>query len=405
VIEKGRGVAMKLPCLQRCAVLCLMMTLLSGCSLLEVSIESQTTPLTQQELNMRLMTREYSHEFFTQVENTADLLAKQYPENDVANQSRLLLWKIHAEEGLQGSAFQISPFASLIDSWVFTLQMRDFFETGNGVALFADNSALIASKQLAANIDELAKALLNEESYQSSKAFVEQFSQSNPQESVVFSRTPAYREWLKANNIDESEVTSTMGTMPEALSDVSDRLALLSEQTPKLMSWKAELIALNSNIKSEDIYGAINSFQLSSAAFRDFVNNNPQYMQDLAQRMAIELQPLLDDLDVKTQNKLDQLTDERKAIDEMVMRERQELIKFVERERKEIAIIVSNERALFAEDLDKISQDVLALAAEKLIALIKSTIVYFIFFLLLVFFAPLGLGYILGKKSALKKST
>jgi hypothetical protein len=382
-----------------------MMTLLFGCSLLEVSIDSQTTPLTQQELNMRLMTREYSQEFFTQVESAADLLSKQYPEKDVVNQSRLLLWKINAEEGLQSSAFQVSPFASLIDSWVFTLQMRDFFETGKGVGLFVDASAQTASTQLAASIDELANVLLNEDSYQASKTFVEQFSQSHPQKSIAFSRTPAYRGWLKANNIDESEVASTMGTMPEALSDVSDRLALLSEQTPKLLSWKAELIALNSNINSEDISGAINSFQLSSAAFRDFVNNNPQYMQDLARRMAVELQPLLDEIDAKTQNKLDQLTEERKAIDEMVMRERQQLIKLVERERKEIAVIVSNERALFAQDLDKISQDVLALAVEKLIALIKSTIVYFILFLLLVFFAPLGLGYILGKKSAIKKPT
>jgi hypothetical protein len=382
-----------------------MMTLLFGCSLLEVSIDSQTTPLTQQELNMRLMTREYSQEFFTQVESAADLLSKQYPEKDVVNQSRLLLWKINAEEGLQSSAFQVSPFASLIDSWVFTLQMRDFFETGKGVGLFVDASAQTASTQLAASIDELANVLLNEDSYQASKTFVEQFSQSYPQKSIAFSRTPAYRGWLKANNIDESEVASTMGTMPEALSDVSDRLALLSEQTPKLLSWKAELIALNSNINSEDISGAINSFQLSSAAFRDFVNNNPQYMQDLARRMAVELQPLLDEIDAKTQNKLDQLTEERKAIDEMVMRERQQLIKLVERERKEIAVIVSNERALFAQDLDKISQDVLALAVEKLIALIKSTIVYFILFLLLVFFAPLGLGYILGKKSAIKKPT
>lgn len=396
---------MKLLCLYRSTLLCLMMTLLFGCSLLEVSIDSQTTPLTQQELNMRLMTREYSQEFFTQVESAADLLSKQYPEKDVVNQSRLLLWKINAEEGLQSSAFQVSPFASLIDSWVFTLQMRDFFETGKGVGLFVDASAQTASTQLAASIDELANVLLNEDSYQASKTFVEQFSQSYPQKSIAFSRTPAYRGWLKANNIDESEVASTMGTMPEALSDVSDRLALLSEQTPKLLSWKAELIALNSNINSEDISGAINSFQLSSAAFRDFVNNNPQYMQDLARRMAVELQPLLDEIDAKTQNKLDQLTEERKAIDEMVMRERQQLIKLVERERKEIAVIVSNERALFAQDLDKISQDVLALAVEKLIALIKSTIVYFILFLLLVFFAPLGLGYILGKKSAIKKPT
>ncbi|GAL02337.1 methyl-accepting chemotaxis protein [Photobacterium aphoticum] len=41
----------------------MLVCLLSGCSLLEVKIESQTVPLTQQELNMRLMTREYAQQF------------------------------------------------------------------------------------------------------------------------------------------------------------------------------------------------------------------------------------------------------------------------------------------------------------------------------------------------------
>lgn len=177
----------------------------------------------------------------------------------------------------------------------------------------------------------------------------------------------------------------------------------MSEQTPKLMTWKAQLIALNSNVNGDDIRGAIQSFQVSAEAFRDFVENNPEYMRDLAQKMAIELQPLLNDLDVKTQDKLTQLSAERQALDDMVAREREELIKMIERERKEIAVIVNSERELFAQDLDKISQDVLTLAVEKLIQLIKSTIVYFILFILVIFFAPLGLGYALGKRARVKK--
>ncbi|MCY9851160.1 chemotaxis protein [Vibrio mediterranei] len=386
-------------------LLLLLMVALSGCSLLEVQLDSQTTPLTKQELNMRLMTREYSREFFSQVESTADSLAAQYPENDVMNQSYVLLWKIHAEEGLQQAAYQVSPTAGLIDSWVFTIQMNNFFNQGNGQALFTSDDAKQVSQQLSSEIDQLAKSLFKGDSYATSKEFVEKFAALHPFENLTFSRTPAYREWLKAQGIDESEVTTTLGTMPEALSDVSDRLSLMSEQTPKLMTWKAQLIALNSNVNGDDIRGAIQSFQLSADAFQDFVNNNPEYMRDLAQKMAIELQPLLNDLDAKTQDKLTQLSAERQALDDMVAREREELIKMVERERKEIALIVNQERVLFAQDLDKISQDVVTLAVEKLIQLIKSTIVYFILFILVIFFAPLGLGYILGKKVQARKES
>ena len=380
------------------------LVLLAGCSLLEVKLDSQTTPLTKQELNMRLMTREYSREFFTQVETTADTLTTLYPESDVINQSYVLLWKIHAEEGLQQAAFQVSPTAGLIDSWVFTTQMANFFTDGEGQSLFASQDAKATSQALSKNIDQLAQSLFKGDSYQTSKTFVEKFARLHPFENLTFARTPAYREWLKAQGIDESEVASTLGTMPEALADVSDRLALMSEQTPKLMTWKAQLIALNSNVSGNDIRGALQSFQMSADAFQDFVSNNPEYMQDLAQKMAIELQPLLNDFDAKTQDKLTQLSAERQALDMMVARERDELIKMVERERKELAVLVNTERRLFADDLDKISQDVVTLAVDKLIQLIKSTILYFILFILVIFFAPLGLGYFLGKKAQQKKN-
>ncbi|WP_234494211.1 chemotaxis protein [Vibrio maritimus] len=387
----------------RSALLLFFVTLVSGCSLLEIQLDSQTTPLTKQELNMRLMTREFSREFFTQVEMTADSLSSKYDETDVMNQSHILLWKIHAEEGLQQSAYQVSPAAGLIDTWVFTLQMEQFFVSGPGKSMFITEEATQTAIKLSTEIDQLAKSLFKSDSYSTTKEFVQKFAALHPFENLMFARVPAYREWLKAQGIDESEVTTTLGTMPEALSDVSDRLSLMSEQTPKLMTWKAQLIALNSNVNGDDIRGAIQSFQVSAEAFRDFVENNPEYMRDLAQKMAIELQPLLNDLDVKTQDKLTQLSAERQALDDMVAREREELIKMIERERKEIAVIVNSERELFAQDLDKISQDVLTLAVEKLIQLIKSTIVYFILFILVIFFAPLGLGYALGKRAQVKK--
>lgn len=59
---------------------------LSGCSLLEVKLDSQVTPLTQQELNTRLHTREYALQFFTQVEQTADTLKSRYPATDTLHQ-------------------------------------------------------------------------------------------------------------------------------------------------------------------------------------------------------------------------------------------------------------------------------------------------------------------------------
>ncbi len=124
------------------------------------------------------------------------------------------------------------------------------------------------------------------------------------------------------------------------------------------------------------------------------MNNNPEYMRNLAEYMVIELQPLVEDIDQKTQQHLDKLSDERAALEAMVARER-----------AEIAAIIHTERAQFAADIDQISQNVLALAMDKVTQLIKSTIIYFVLFIGVIFFAPLGLGYWLGKRSTGKRTS
>ncbi|WP_114765736.1 chemotaxis protein [Vibrio rhodolitus] len=364
---------------------------LSGCSLLAVKIDSQTTPLTQQELNMRILTREYAQQFFAQVEQAADVLHDQYDARDQVHQSYVLLWKINAEEGLQSAAYQVSPMAGLIDTWVFTEQMDQFYSQGNGQGLFTHDAAKLVSAHLASEIDDLAKSLLKGNSYSTSRHFVSEFAKQHPFSDLSFIRTPAYRAWLAANQISEEDAVTTLGTMPEAIGDVSDRLSLVSEQTPKIMTWKAQLLALNSTASIEQVNQALDSLKITSDALNDFIINNPQYMSDLAEKMAIELQPLVEDIDSKTEQRLNQLSEERKALEAMVARERQE-----------VAAIISHEREQLTQDLDHVSQQVVNLAMDKLIELIKSTILYFVLFIVVIFFAPLGLGYMLGKRSAVR---
>ncbi|WP_281961246.1 chemotaxis protein [Vibrio parahaemolyticus] len=368
-----------------------LVTTLSGCSLLEVKIDSQTVPLTKQELNMRILTREYALQFFAQVELAADVLQEQYDPNDKVNQSYVLLWKINAEEGLQAAAYQVSPMAALIDTWVFTHQMNQFYATGAGRDIFATDEAKQVSAHLANEVDQLAQSLLKKEVYDKTKLFVADFVKQYPFADLSMIRTPAYRAWLEANQISEEDAVTTLGTMPEALGDVSDRLSLVSEQTPKIMTWKAQLLALNSSASIEKVNAALNSLQVTADSMRDFIDNNPEYMRYLAEQMAVELQPLVDDIDQKTEARLSQLGEERQALEEMVARERQE-----------IALIITHEREKFAQDMDRVSQEVVNLAMTKLIELVKSTIVYFILFIAAIFFAPLGLGYVLGKRAAVK---
>ncbi|CAE6907852.1 hypothetical protein ACOMICROBIO_FLGHMIGD_01885 [Vibrio sp. B1FLJ16] len=371
-------------------VLWLAMTL-SGCSLLEVKIDSQTVPLTKQELNMRILTREYAAQSFAQIEQAADSMQEQYDSKDQIHQSYILLWKINAEEGIQASAYQVTPMAGLIDTWVFVHQIDEFYSTGAGSSLFATDEAKRVSENLAYEADKLAQSVLKPDVYDNTKRFVADFVRQHPFVDLSMIRTPAYRAWLAFSQISEEEAVTTLGTMPEALGDVSDRLSLASQQTPKIMTWKAQLLALNSSASIEKVNAALSSLQVTADSMRDFIDNNPEYMRYLAEQMAVELQPLVEDIDQKTEERLSQLSEERQALEDMVARER-----------KEIALIITHEREQFAQDIDRVSQQVVDLAMNKVIELVKSTIIYFILFIVAIFFAPLGLGYLLGKRAIAK---
>ncbi|MFA0675576.1 chemotaxis protein, partial [Vibrio sp. 10N.222.51.A6] len=246
------------------------------------------------------------------------------------------------------------------------------------------------------------KGVLSSSDFKKSKAFVAEFAASNPFKDLTFRSTPAYREWLSYLGKDESQIVQSLGTMPEAMGDASDRLSLMADQTPKLMTWKAELVAMNSSLTGEDLSMTLESLRQTSASMQDFIENNPEYMQTLASIMSTEMQPLLNDLSDKTDQKLAMLTEERVALEKMVTREREALVAMIAKERIEIAGIVTSERELFTQDLDRVSQEVVVLAIDKLMDLIKGVIIYFILFILVVFFAPLGIGYWLGKRTANK---
>ncbi|MEZ9524720.1 chemotaxis protein [Enterovibrio norvegicus] len=363
--------------------------LLSGCSLLDIKIESQTVPLTKQELNARVLTREYAQQFFSQTEQAADKMHQYYGPKDQENQSNVLLWKINAVERMQSAAYQVSPMAGLIDVWVFSLQLNQFYVEGNGKDLFVGNEAKEVSQHLANEMDNVAKSLLPTHEYQSAASFVKQHANAYPFADLSFNRTPAYRLWRESIDGGGLEAVTTLGTMPEAIGDMSDKMSLFSEQTPKIMTWKAQLLALNSMNSIEQVNQAVESFKVVSNSMNDFIRNNPEYMRHLAEEMAFKLQPLVDSIDEKTGEHLQTLSAERRLLEEMIALER-----------AEVARIITKERKALVDDVNTVSQELVNVVMDKLIDVIRSLILYIVLFIAVIFFAPLGLGYILGRKSA-----
>jgi hypothetical protein len=114
-------------------------------------------------------------------------------------------------------------------------------------------------------------------------------------------------------------------------------------------------------------------------------------MAGLAVDLRRELTPLLTQLSDSTDDKLAQLSVERQALTLMVKNERLALEEMVTRE-----------RIAAAANLDDLSKHTVEVVFQELTHTLKSLILYFVLFLGVIFFAPLGLGVWLGKRMALK---
>ncbi|ABZ77374.1 conserved hypothetical methyl-accepting chemotaxis protein [Shewanella halifaxensis HAW-EB4] len=375
----------------RFCMIAVVAVLTSACSLLEIKLESGIEPLPKEQLNMRVFSRDFSTVFYSQVESAANLIERNT--DSIPIKSNSLMWKINAEQNLQHTIFQASPTAAMVDTWVFTEQMAQFFESGAGKNVFGEQqqAAIDVSNNLRNQFERTIKNFAASD-FKKNQAFVKQYVARYPIKDMSFTRQSAFTDWLEFHKISEFDAVTTFGTVPEVMSDISDRMAMIAEQMPKILGWKAELYALHSNINADEIQRTLTSISDTSAKFQQLMAQSPEMMQSLAVDMRTELTPLLDQLSASTDDKLKQLSVERQALELMVKNERIAL-----------EAMVARERAAAAVDLEQISQNAVEVVFQELTKTLKSLILYFVLFLLVVFFAPLGLGVWLGKRMQIKK--
>lgn len=384
--------------LLRLSIFAVLGLLTTACSLLEVKLESGVVPLPQKQLNMRVFSRDFSHTFYSRVEQTADqiLAIESTGEQDIYLKSNAIMWKINSEQALQRTIFQASPVAAMVDTWAFTAQMYEFYDSGAGKALFGDQQAQVieTSRVLEAQFEQTVKGFVSQSDFNNNRKFIKQYVLDNPLTDITFSRKSAFNDWLTFRNINEFEAVTTFGSMPEVMSDISDRMAMIAEQMPKILGWKAELYALHSNINAEEVQATLVSISETSARFQKLMAQSPEMMQNLAVDLRRELSPLLQQLSDSTDDKLKQLSVERQSLELMIKNERLALEE-----------MVSRERIAAAANLDEISKHTVKVVFQELTKTLKSLILYFVLFLVVVFFAPLGFGVWLGKKMSNKKAS
>jgi len=345
----------------------------SQCSL--ITLESKDEPLSTIELNARILTHEFGTEFFNRVDAAADSIITQ--SDDGLIQLNALRWKINAVSECQNANFHASPMYALIDTWVFTAQMSEFFKTGNGMSLFGPFQAEVVatSEQLESDIKEITQSVSSWRDFNRHQQFVQEYVRLNPFQTIAFSRESIKPEWQEFWGIEDSTAVQSVGTLAQVVSDLTSRTTSFTEQVPSQAGWKAELMFRQTGMSTDEIIATMDSLAQLIDKMAFVVENGPVLLDTTMIRMRQEMFPLIRAIDKKWT----------------------ETLFIFSKERLEITKALQVERAAIMKDLDITSQALADRAFEYLKVLIRQVLIFAIIIIIVILGLPFTMGYLVGK--------
>jgi len=361
--------------------LCLL-ACLASCSL--ISLKSPEKPLSARDLNTRLLTRQYSAYFIVTVERCADAISAE----DEGAASNALRWKIAAVSESQQAATQMSPTMSLLDTWTFSLQMRDYLAEGApGGQLFGieQDKAQAVAVGLAEDADALARRLIPAEEFERYNQFAQQYVREHPLESLTFVRPSVVALWSRDTGKDV-RIVDTLGTIPEAMSNASDTMKIYVGNMPPLTMWKTELALREAGYSKGDIRAALAQLDQRLDKLSAVAQDAPELVHGAVAEVRHSIDEIVDRLDAASGALITELGVERAALAENVRIEREAAIAALNEQRQAIAV-----------DAGRLAQELVRSSGQEARQLARQVIFLSLLLFLVVLGVPFAAGYYVGR--------
>jgi len=358
----------------------------AGCSLF--SFESPAKPLPQRDLNARMLTREYAAHFMTSVVQAADNIADKSPDPAVALAA--LRWKIGATAASQHAATQQAPMMGLLDTWALSAQMREYLGTGTGSRLFGElqPTAQVVSATLEQEIVRLAQSLTSPKEFAGYQQFVDDYVRDHALTNADFARASVVDLWVTQTG-QQASLLSTLGTAPEAMGDVADRMRLLGEQVPAQSIWKTQLALRDSGYGQEDFHQALKRLDDRLATISKLADQSPDMVHDAIADLRKSMLEVADKFDRSLTAMMDSLSAERSALAGDVRDERTVLV-----------TAVDAQRALAMQEAERIAVRVTESSWQHIRVLVRELAFWGLLFVIVLLGLPFAAGYFIGRARA-----
>jgi hypothetical protein len=347
-----------------------------GCSL--ISLKSPEKPLSPRDLHARILTREYSGRFIGAVQQSADGIAAGT--EDPAIRLNALRWKIAAAGKSQRAAGQMVPMMSLLDTWALSVQMSEYLAGGAGRTLFGPEqaSAVTLAAELAREAEDLARRLTTPDEFQKDQQFIDGYARAHPIESLDFARASVVDLWSRDAGA-QTKLVDTLGTVPEALADVGDRVRMYGDNGPEQVLWQAELAAQESGISSKDLRAALQRLDERIGRLYAMVDATPKLVDGVVRDAGRRF-------DTSWDGVMRDVRGEGSTLSDSVSAERQAAVSALDAEREAVAA-----------DAARIANQVVKDAGEQVRRLVREALLLVIALTLVMLGVPFAAGYFVGR--------
>ncbi len=358
----------------------------SACSLLDVSIENPAVPLTDQQMNTRVLTRDFLAEYFKTVEDASDSALEI--DNRVEHQLSLAYWRISSEKAAVKAVMQTEPTVALLDLWLLIAEQRQYFEQEDARQFFPDTAEELAKRLIALekDFDQLAVQLLGASEHDKASRFIKEQLDSKDSAEFTFERRSIVEPWYSFQGLKLADVENNVGSLPQVMSDLSDRINFTTDQTGKNLNWQLHMMTLKSGFKESQLQDLIDSMTLTSQNLSAMTAEQSPQRDQMIHNIALEIHPMIDQLQSQLKQLEKGVTEERVALSKMLASERKIILAHLSQERE--AGIEQGKNAL-SEVLKSIIKD-----AEVLVFVV---VISLILLLITLFGLPFLLGFYFAK--------
>jgi hypothetical protein len=356
---------------------------LVGCSL--VSFKTPEKPLSAQELNARVLTRELSAQYIVAVDRCAQAIAATDKDQKVLDNA--LRWEIAAIAESRRAATQMAPRLSLLDTWALALQTKAFVGPGGaGATAFGSHQEAVrqVSGDYADGAERIAHGLLTPAEFSEYQKFVEDYARDHPFKDFTFDRASVVVLWSEQKG--DTRLVDAMGTIPQAMGDAAQRMQIYGETLPPQVMRETQLALREAGYSKGDVQSSLKQLDERLARLSAVAEQAPEVVRGAVADVRDSVYELLDRLETSSRATTAELATQRIA-----------LFADIKSEREAIVAAVDTQRKALTADAAKVTDQVLTRSAQQARLVAREVVLLLILLAVVLLGMPFAAGYYVGR--------